>query len=670
MEAALTPRPLKGIIISEQRSKQKSDKSASSKPKKRLRKKSAVEEELALYDDCDTFLTIDRTTPLGAGADLVSSRVEVAASGSTAHAQPSPSHSPVSQQAGVSITQGELFPTSLVPSESVERLSGQQPRTTTPIRSITSSLGVTIPTFLKFSRTPTLFTAHTGALTLNATTGVQTMMVGSPATPTMPQSLNAGHTSAIFTDAVTTVTTPVTGTTIPEDILVYLNSFLETIKPWVHETITANAQDSGSTPVVQNIPPKPQTTQPPTISIPISKPLAIENQQPSTSRGTQDTELVSSPTTTKPNLKTIPFEDLVAEVFDRILDVEEGNLTPLQKALLHALDTQNTCRDSLRGAKRSHEDPDDSAPHEGENKRQRILEHVASTSQTPLPNQPSTSTNEQPPTSASQKSLASLSSMVELDKTFRGASPIDVDQGWNGSPDDATTSTSSYSGHQLEPSSKLMSTGNPKDPGFTQSQPREDWPHVTKYKGLVSAQEHRVEIIEDPCKSHQDPDATPDMSPQQQQAPSSYYKDGMHDELEEMLVHNKWSELWTDVDESQRRAYLRDLLVNCATDVILLDQDELKEGENYETPPKDLESIIRQTAAQMPRNEKPWEKIDINAPFQEEIRENIWRKEDKVRELDELKIRGLNHLRGQNKGGQLFLLSHHHCSKNRPRRTD
>ncbi|CAH9061156.1 unnamed protein product [Cuscuta epithymum] len=578
IEAALTSRPLKGIVINEQRSKQKSDKSASSKPKKRLRKKSAVEEELALYDDCDTFVTIDRTTPLGAGADLVSSRVEVAASGSTAHAQPSPIHSPVSQQTGVSITQGELTPTSLIPSESAERLSGQQPRTTTPIRSITSSLGVTIPTFLNFSRTPTLFTAHTGALTLNATTGVQTMMVGSPATPTMPRSLNAGHTSAIFTDAVTTVTTPVTGTIIPKDLLVHLNSFLEsTIKPWVHTAITASAQGSGSTPAVQDVPTAPLTIQPPTTLIPISQPLTLGNQQPSTSRGTQDTELVSPPTTTKP-------------------------------------------------------------------KRQRILEHVASTSQPSKPNQPSTSTNEQPTTSASHKSLATLSSMVELDITSRGASPIDVDQGRNGSPDDATTSTSFYSGHQLEPSSKLMSTGNPSDPGFTQFQPREDWPHVTKYRGLISAQEHRVEIIEDPCKSHQDPDATPDMSLQQQQDPSSYYKVRMHDELEEMLVHNKWSELWTDVDESQRRAYLRDLLVNCATDVILLDQDELKEGENYETPPKELESIIRQTAAQMPRNEKPWEKIDINAPFQEEIRENIWRKEDKVRELDELKIRGLNHL--------------------------
>ncbi|CAH9097364.1 unnamed protein product [Cuscuta epithymum] len=32
-----------------------------------------------------------------------------------------------------------------------------------------------------------------------------------------------------------------------------------------------------------------------------------------------------------------------------------------------------------------------------------------------------------------------------------------------------------------------------------------DWPHVTKYRGLVSAQEHRVEIIEDLYKSHQDP---------------------------------------------------------------------------------------------------------------------------------------------------------------------
>ncbi|CAH9095054.1 unnamed protein product [Cuscuta epithymum] len=657
IEAALTPRPLKGIIISEQRSKKHNEKPASSQPKKRLRKKSAVEEELALYDDCDTFVTIDRTTPLGAGADPVSSRVEVAASGSTAHAQPSPIHSPVSQQTGVSITQGELTPTSLIPSESTERLSGQQPRTTTPIRSITSSLGVTIPTFLNFTRTPTLFTAHTGALTLNATTGVQTMMVGSPATPTMPRSLNAGHT---------TVTTPVTGTIIPEDILVYLNSFLEsTIKPWVHEAITANAQDSGSTPVVQDIPPKPQTTQPPTISIPISKPLAIENQQPSTSRGTQDTELVFSPTTTKPNLTTVPFEDLVAEIYDRILDVEEGNLTPLQKALLHALDTQNTCRDSLRGAKRSHEDPDDSDSHEGENKRQRILEHVASTSQPSKPNQPSTSTNEQPTTSASHKSLATLSSMVELDITSRGTSPIDVNQGRIGSPDDATTSTSSYSGHQLEPSSKLMSTGNPEDPGVSLSQPREDWPHVTKYRGLVSAQEHRVEIIEDPCKSHQDPDATPDISPQQQQNPSSQHDDQTPDELEEILVYDKWPRQWTEWDDLRVEAeqyemcrswHLREFLNKYHAQMIGLDNDEIKEGEKYKEP----KSVTKQKTTP-----KPLDSVRIKTPFLEEIKERIWRTPEKIKTYRELRMRGINHLKGRDRGGNLYMLGHRSTGERR-----
>ncbi|CAH9087537.1 unnamed protein product [Cuscuta epithymum] len=623
-EAAFTPRPLKGIIISEQRSKKRNDKSASSKPMKRLRKKSAVEEELALHDDCDTFVTIDRTTPLGAGADLVSSQVEVAASGSTAHAQPSPNHSPVSQQAEVSITQGEFTPTSLIPSESAERLSGQQPRTTTPIRSITSSLGVTIPTFSHFSRTPTLFTAHTGALTLNATTGVQTMMVGSPATPTMPRSLNAGHTSAIFTDAVTTVTTPVTGTIIPEDILVYLNSFLEsTIKPWVHEAITANAQDSGSTPVVQDIPPKPQTTQPPTISIPISKPLAIENQQPSTSRGTQDTELVFSPTTTKPNLTTVPFEDLVAEIYDRILDVEEGNLTPLQKALLHALDTQNTCRDSLRGTKRSHEDPDDSDSHEGENKRQRILEHVASTSQPSKPNQPSTSTNEQPTTSASHKSLATLSSMVELDITSGGASPIDVNQGRNGSPDDATTSTSSYSGHQLEPSSKLMSTGNPEDPGV----------------------------------SHDESPST------QQQAPPEPSDNPIQDELEDLLVHDQWPRKWTEWDDLRVEAdqyemcrswHLREFLNKYHAMMIGLDKDELKEGENQKENPKEPK----------PAKEK-WEIIRIKAPFLEEIREKIWRQPEKVKQFSELKMRGINHLKGKYRGGNLYMLGHRSTGQRR-----
>jgi len=32
-----------------------------------------------------------------------------------------------------------------------------------------------------------------------------------------------------------------------------------------------------------------------------------------------------------------------------------------------------------------------------------------------------------------------------------------------------------------------------------------DWPEVTKYRGLVSAQAHREEIIEDLYKKYQDP---------------------------------------------------------------------------------------------------------------------------------------------------------------------
>ena len=32
-----------------------------------------------------------------------------------------------------------------------------------------------------------------------------------------------------------------------------------------------------------------------------------------------------------------------------------------------------------------------------------------------------------------------------------------------------------------------------------------DWPEVTKYRGIVSAQAHREEIIQDLYKSHQDP---------------------------------------------------------------------------------------------------------------------------------------------------------------------
>ena len=32
-----------------------------------------------------------------------------------------------------------------------------------------------------------------------------------------------------------------------------------------------------------------------------------------------------------------------------------------------------------------------------------------------------------------------------------------------------------------------------------------DWPQVTKYRGLVSAQPHREEIIQDLYKTHEDP---------------------------------------------------------------------------------------------------------------------------------------------------------------------
>lgn len=32
-----------------------------------------------------------------------------------------------------------------------------------------------------------------------------------------------------------------------------------------------------------------------------------------------------------------------------------------------------------------------------------------------------------------------------------------------------------------------------------------DWPGITKYRGIVSAQSHREEIIQDLYKSYQDP---------------------------------------------------------------------------------------------------------------------------------------------------------------------
>ncbi|CAH9122896.1 unnamed protein product [Cuscuta epithymum] len=629
-----------GNIISETRSKVRHDLASSSTPVQRVQTTSNLAEELALYDSCSDLDTINRANPIGAEADIFSLRVEDAASSPTAHAQGSPSHSAASQQVVVSHI-GDLLPTSLPPYEAAEDLlCGLPPQTTTPPSS-TLSLVSTIPTFSTFSRTHTLLTPPhtTGALYLSSTIGDTSMMIGSPAAQQISPSLSAGHTSVIFTDAVTTVTTPVTGHPDPTDLSVILQRFLDsTIKPWVHEAITARAQEFRNTPALLNdiIQPQPtsshtQQTQPLPI-IPTqqtSEPSTTLPHSPTASRGTQDTELVSSPTSTTPfpDPKTLPFEVLETLMLDQLLATEEGNLTQKQKDLLRILKPDSSCRDSLLGHKRSHEDPDDSDPHEGGNKRQRTLERDASTSQpSTQSNQPESSNNQPPPSThhKSQTANSPTSSPVELETTLLGSSFIDVDQGWSGSPEVATSSTPFYSGHQKEPSSNMMITGNPSDPGVTI-----------------------------------------DRAPQQQQAPSSQPDDRMHDELEEILVHNKWSRLWTNVDEIQRRAYLRELLAKCAADVILLNDDELKEGENYQEPPKELESIIRQTAARMPRSEKPWENININAPFQEEIRKHIWRKDDEVKELDELKICGLNHLRGKNKSGQLFLLSHHYMGKQR-----
>ncbi|CAH9109687.1 unnamed protein product [Cuscuta europaea] len=276
--------------------------SPKSKKQRPVRKSLVAEEDLHIFDDCLPFITISRAESLSTGANLFGSRVEAAASGSTARAPPSPSHSLASQKANVSTTRDS--PTLLVPSEPVERSSGPPPEATTPFFH-TSSLGVTFPTFSNFSKTPTPFTAHTSAHTLNATTGVQTMTVGSPATPTMTSSLNAGHTSALFTDAVTTVTTPVTGPLTPEDVTVLMDRYMEsTIKPWVQQAFTAWAQDSKTTPTVHSEQSHPEPRSSPSQSNPQPTPVipitSTKSLSPSLSRGTHDTELVSPPTSTNP----------------------------------------------------------------------------------------------------------------------------------------------------------------------------------------------------------------------------------------------------------------------------------------------------------------------------------------------------------------------------------
>ncbi|CAH9115256.1 unnamed protein product [Cuscuta europaea] len=263
-EAAHTIKNSEEVVIREKRAKVKNDKTAKAKPQPRARKSLIDKAYEHIFAGCDTFIQISRAESLSTGADLFGSRVEVATSGSTAQAQPSPSHSIASQQAIVS-KERDSNP-SLVPSESVERTIDLSPEVKT-LSSHTSSLGVTFPTFSSFSRTPTLFTAHTGAHTLNATTRAQSMTVGSPATPTMIPSLNVGHTSAIFTDAVSTVTTPVTGHPTFEDVNVLLNRFLDsTIKPWVQDAMTALAQEFRTTQAVRSEQTPPQPSPEPFIS--------------------------------------------------------------------------------------------------------------------------------------------------------------------------------------------------------------------------------------------------------------------------------------------------------------------------------------------------------------------------------------------------------------------
>ncbi|CAH9082791.1 unnamed protein product [Cuscuta europaea] len=198
--------------------------------------------------------------------------------------------------------------------------------------------------------------------------------------------------------------------------------------------------------------------------------------------------------------------------------------------------------------------------------------------------------------------------MVELDVTSRGVSPRDTNRGGDGSPDDATTGTSFTSGHQLEPSSKLMTTGNPSEPGVSINRPP---------------------------------------SPKGQPATTILSSDEMHDQLEDIIIHDKWPRQWTEMDQTmqdeecedmQRNWFLRELINKCAEDIIRLEDDERKEGENYKESQKTLESVVRQSAGRLPKTEKPWDNVRIKAPFQEEIRERIWRRPDKVKPLNELKL--------------------------------
>ncbi|CAH9115453.1 unnamed protein product [Cuscuta europaea] len=620
-EAAHAIKNSKDAIIREKRAKIKNDKSSKAKLQPCIRKSLIDKADDHIFVGYDPFIQISRAESLSTGADLFGSRVEAAASGSTAHAQPSSSHSLASQQAIISKARDS--PPSLVPSESVERTIDQSSEVKTP-PSNTLSLGVTFPTFSSFSRTPTLFTSHTGAPTLNATTRAQAMTVGSPAMRLMIPSLHAGHTSAIFTDAVTTVTTPVTRHPTFEDVNVLLNRFLDsTIKPWVQEAMTALAQEFRTTQAIQPEHPTPQPTPEPFISHtqPISSTTLSHHSInqipiPSPSQGTHNTEPVLSPCPTTPSidLSTLPFETLASALLDHLLNIPEANLTLHQQAILDALlsspETKSKCHNSPRGRKCSHEDPDDSDAHEGENKRSRTLEQTASASHTLLPVQPETSTNQQPP-------VTKLSSLVKLDETSRGLSPKDTNRGGDGSPDDATTGTSYKSGHQLEHHSKLMTTRNPSDPG--------------------------VPVNRSP--SLQDQPATTIMS-----------SDEMHDQLEDIIIHDKWPRQWTEMDQimqdeecenMQRNWFLRELINKCAEDIIRLEDDERKEGENYKETQKELESVVRQSAGRLPKTEKPWDNVRIKAPFQREIRERIWRRPEKVRPLNELKLRGLTHLKGK-----------------------
>ncbi|CAH9071410.1 unnamed protein product [Cuscuta epithymum] len=160
----------------------------------------------------------------------------------------------------------------------------------------------------------------------------------------------------------------------------------------------------------------------------------------------------------------------------------------------------------------------------------------------------------------------------------------------------------------------------------------------------------------------EDPGVSPDVSspPQQEQTPSS-----PSDKLEEILVYDKWTRKWTEwddlrmeteQDDMQRDWMLMELLRRCAEEMIGLDKDEIREGEKYKEP----ESVIKQKTTL-----KPLDSVRIKTPFLEEIRERIWRTPEKIKTYRELRMCGINHLKGRDRGGNLYMLGHRSTGERR-----